>query len=362
MDTTNPNQDYVPRAPMNSPRSLISASSTLSFSSDCEVLTLASETSILDEEESFDWFDKFLHFIARRKRKLFIDTDGQSQIISVEESKKRLLYFSLGLTIVLWLVANIMLGGYINIRVSSKGTIYLPAPMTSNKNESMSMPIPKIALIDSMGSGYLYKYVMLKNQSFGLEWTLKLPSSQTCNLCLFTSYSMVKFTGYVANKNLHILRLDGKIDGTIIYSNNTHRKMPKSKFIYKDAENLFPTSVVMTQKFLWVFGTTLLNSPNAGRKSYFWSIHRKKWLKGPTLPNPVNVGCGVAQNRSHVTLFTLPHEMDDPCIRMWTYDLIHQIWTTKESCYISFETTLSSNSIVHRNIESSLIFDKNGEM
>ena len=232
--------------------------------------------------------------------------------------------------------------------------------MTSNKNESMSMPIPKIALIDSMGSGYLYKYVMLKNQSFEFEWTVKLPSPYIQNT--FTDYPRLKFCGYVANKNLHILRLDGKLDGTIIYSNNTHRKMPKSKFIYKDAENLFPTSVVMTQKFLWVFGTTLLNSPNAGRKSYLWSIHRKKWLKGPTLPKPVNVGSGVAQNRSHVILFTFSHEIDDPCIRMWTYDLIHQIWTTKESCYIYFETTLSSNSFVHRNIESSLIFDKNGEM
>ena len=67
------NQDFVPRAPMNSPRSLISTSSTLSLSSDFEFLTLASEiTSTQDEQESFDWFDTFIDFIARRKRKLFI--------------------------------------------------------------------------------------------------------------------------------------------------------------------------------------------------------------------------------------------------------------------------------------------------
>ena len=198
-----------------------------------------------------------------------------------------------------------------------------------------------------------------------MEWTVKLPSPLIDNTFtddLFTINTRAKFAGYVANKNLHILRLDGKQDGTIIYSNNTHRKMSKSKFIYKDVENLFPTSIVITHKFLWVFGTTLLEYPNRARKSYFWSIIRKKWIKGPTLPDPVNVGCGIARNRSHIILFTLAHEMDNPCIRMWTYDLINQLWTTKESCYIYFETTLGSNSFRHRNIESSSIFDKKGEM
>ena len=66
-----------------------SSSSTLSFTSDIDILTLDS----LTVPPSSNWTDKIINAFrfADKRRKLLIDIDGQSQLISVEESHKRLL-------------------------------------------------------------------------------------------------------------------------------------------------------------------------------------------------------------------------------------------------------------------------------
>ena len=167
-----------------------SSLSTFSFTRDIDILTLHSMTV----PPSSNWTDKIINTFrfAEKRRKLLIDTDGQSQLISVEESHKRLLWIGFGLATILLIIANILIGIYINERSSNKSeNSYIPFPMS---NSIQSKPIPKMVLWDMMGHGNVYKYILLKNLSFVLDWSIKLPSSS--HNSLYHSVLKAKFIGY----------------------------------------------------------------------------------------------------------------------------------------------------------------------
>ena len=170
-----------------------SSSSTLSFTSDIDILTLDS----LTVPPSSNWTDKIINAFrfADKRRKLLIDIDGQSQLISVEESHKRLLWIGFGLATILLIIANILMGIYINERSFNKNeSPYITFPMSNSIQSKLSKPIPKMVLWDMMGHGNVYKYILLKNLSFVLDWSIKLPSSS--HNSLYHSVLKAKFIGY----------------------------------------------------------------------------------------------------------------------------------------------------------------------
>ena len=127
-----------------------SSFSTLSFSSDIDILTLDS----LTVPPSSNWTDKIINAFrfADNRRKLLIDIDGQSQLISVEESHKRLLWIGFGLATILLIIANILMGIYINERSFNKNeSPYITFPMSNSIQSKLSKPIPKMVLWDMMG-------------------------------------------------------------------------------------------------------------------------------------------------------------------------------------------------------------------
>ena len=229
-----------------------SSSSTLSFTSDIDILTLDS----LTVPPSSNWTDKIINAFrfANKRRKLLIDIDGQSQLISVEESHKRLLWIGFGLATILLIIANILMGIYINERSFNKNeSPYITFPMSNSIQSKLSKPIPKMVLWDMMGHGNVYKYTLLKNLSFVLDWSIKLPSSS--HNSLYHSVLKAKFIGYSQQKKLHMFPLSGKHDSTIIYTNNTHITLPNSKF--KHDSLVYPTSIALSSHFMVVFGSAL---------------------------------------------------------------------------------------------------------
>ena len=305
-----------------------------------------------------DIIDRIIKALGKKKTPMFMDTDSQSQLISYKESEQRLICMGIGLAIILCMITSFLVGSYIKARVTSKQPIYFEAPI---RKEDWSMPVTKIALIDMVGTGQLYKYTLLKNQTFAFDWSMKLPSPKASTFQDFFhafefQFQVLEFIGYEHLKKLQVLPLDGK-DGVTIRPNNTHRKIPDSGFEQGDLS--FPTSVVRTSGYLWVFGSS---NPNT-RKSLLWSIKRNKWMKGPKLILPTHLGTGISRNRSHVTIFSRPHmsqficESENTCMQMWTYNFVLEKWIVDDPCIILME-----NRCLDIKIESTSTFNKLGTM
>ena len=172
-------------------------------------------------------------------------------------------------------------GIYINERSFNKNeSPYITFPMSNSIQSKLSKPIPKMVLWDMMGHGNVYKYILLKNLSFVLDWSIKLPSSS--HNSLYHSVLKAKFIGYSQQKKLHMFPLSGKHDSTIIYTNNTHITLPNSKFKHDSLD--FPTSIALSSRFMVVFGSALNDLSVSPIQSRVWSIGRQKWIKGPMMP------------------------------------------------------------------------------
>ena len=342
--------------------SLESTCSTLSFSSDIDIQTLASYKIAPPH-----WTDRIINAFSEKQRKLLIDTDGQSQLISVEESHKRLQRFGFGLATIFLIIATILTGIYIMERSfdgNESPNMLFPMSNSINSMQSkLSKPIPKMVLWNMMGHGNVYKFILLKNLSFALDWSIKLPSSSSSKVGFSYSDQTAKFIGYSHQKKLYMFSLSGKHDPTLIYKNNTHRTLPKSKF--KHGSLVFPTSMVLSSRFMLVFGSNFdpFNDISP-RQSRLWSIGRQKWIKGPMMPYPIDAGCGTSLNRTHVVIFTLPllpyntpiHN-NTSCIGKLTLDVNLLNWIHVDPCFIPEEMFL-----YEIRIQSSPLFDKSGKM
>ena len=323
--------------------SLESTCSTLSFSSDIDIQTLASH-----KVPPPHWTDQIINAFTEKRRKLLIDTDGQSQLISVEESHQRLLRFGFALATILLIITTIMTGIYIMERsFDGKESPNMLFPMSNTMQSKLSKPIPKMVLWNMMGDGNVYKFILLKNLTFALDWSIKLPSSSN-KLGFSFSDQKAKFIGYSRQKKLYMFPLSGKHDSTLIYKNNTHRTLPKSNF--KHGSLVFPTSMALSSRFMLVFGSNFDQSyfdfdPSndiSPRQSRLWSIERQKWIKGPMMPYPIDSGCGTSLNRTNVVIFTLPLlSYNTPiltntsCIGKLTLDVNLLNWTNVEPCFSS---------------------------
>ena len=164
-----------------------------------------------------------------------------------------------------------------------------------------------------------------------------------------------------------MLPLSGKHDSTIIYTNNTHRTLPKSKF-FKHHSLLWPTSIALSCRFIMVFGTAMTDDLNESlsTKSRVWSIGRQKWIKGPMMPYPIECGCGASLNRTHVVIFTLPllpptksSSDNNTCIGKLTLDANLLKWINVDPCFIPLDAMVNK---FHNTIQSSTFFDKSGKM
>ena len=191
---------------MENRSSVESTCSTLSFSSDIDIQTLASY-----KVPPPHWTDQIINAFTEKRRKLLIDTDGQSQLISVEESHKRLLRFGFALATILLIISTILTGIYMERSFDGKESPNMLFPMSNTMQSKLSKPIPKMVLWNMMGDGNIYKFILLKNLTFALDWSIKLPSSSS-KVGFSYSDQTAKFIGYSHQKKLYMFSLSGKHD------------------------------------------------------------------------------------------------------------------------------------------------------
>ena len=360
------NEDHY-SVPVNSPvrGRKRSFSSTLSFSSYHESMILESKPEPGEE----DWLDKLIFIMTRKRRQLLIDSDGQSQLISVEESENRLWYLNLGFALVLWITANILAGCFIAARIGSSPTVIFTNPELPTGAKFFTPLSPQIALINKLGHGEVFKYSILKNQTLMATWSIKLPFKHNDPVDSWMVYPWIQeyslnFYGYNDLQNLYITPFFKESKMTVIHANNTHRTVPKSALKSKVMNS--PRVVVRTSKYLWLLDGCdpqlhhALHPCRTG--SRLWSIKRHRWLKGPTLPYAVFDGCGVSMNRTHAQLFIIPATQSDTnCIDKWIYNFEIEKWKLTQECFLKMiENFHTSNN--GQMLSCTAIFNKHQKM
>lgn len=258
---------------------------------------------------------------SEQKRETFIDTEDDTQLVTMEESQKRLISLQFVLAAFLSLIATWLIGfncaAYVELKTNQPDG-------TSNVTNKHHIPVSRVAVIDQLGDGNLTKYFVTTKLTLADEFSIKLPKPK---FSIENPYGSIHFLGYSYRGSFYIITLDGHKNTTILYNNHTHRVIGNSQF---DVEHFgYPTSVVQTSEHVWTLGGDT-------RRTALWSFRKEKWIQGPLMPSEIIDGCGVPLNRTHVTILSF-HWHRPGCIQAWTFDFANRAWVYKNVCQIELE-------------------------
>ena len=208
---------------------------------------------------------------SEQKRETFIDTEDDTQLVTMEESQKRLISLQFVLAVFLSLIATWLIG--FNCAASVEFRTNQPDG-TSNIRNKHHIPVPRVAVIDQLGDGNLTKYFVTTKLTLEEEFSIKLPKPNRS----LASHGLIHFLGYSYRGSFYIITLDGHKNTTILYNNHTHRVIRNSQF---DVEHFgYPTSIVQTSEHVWTLGGDT-------RRTALWSFKKEKWIQGPQMPSKI---------------------------------------------------------------------------
>ena len=187
--------------------------------------------------------DVIIEAVWMKNAKRFLDDEVKEDLLTYEESEKRLIFIGLFSAILLALGSSIML-----IFHGTDTKIHVNVRNLLNAHE-FQFPVPLVGILERDGNGLLKVFTLTKYETLVEFWSIDLPD-QKYRKDAFGNDHEDKYLAYAERKSLLVASGDASKDMITVHANKSHRIIPNSKIPHP----IIGTQFVRVGNYFWIFG------------------------------------------------------------------------------------------------------------